>query len=65
VNTKITIEEELRLYKQALTKAISLPKGVLPDGDNYYTWMNNGNCIVEKKRKWKIRNQTEYDTTLT
>ena len=36
-------------YKQALTRAVALPKGTLPDGHDYYTWQNNGNVVVEKK----------------
>ena len=37
---------ELKLYRQALTKAVSLPKGVLPDTKDFYTVMFNGNCKV-------------------
>lgn len=41
------LQRELNLYKQALTKAISLPKGILPHTEAWYTWMNNGNCVIE------------------
>ena len=42
-------EEELKYYKQALTKAVSLPKGVLPDSEQYYTQYINGQVQVVKK----------------
>lgn len=41
--------ENLKYYKQALTKAVSLPKGVLPDSDQYYTQYINGQVQVVKK----------------
>lgn len=44
------LEKELNLYKQALTKSISLPKGVLPDAKDYYTVMLCGNCVVKPLR---------------
>ena len=40
--------ELLNLYKQALTKAVSLPAGILPNGQNYNTIMLNGNVFVTK-----------------
>jgi len=42
-------EEALKYYKQALTKAVSLPKGVLPDSEQYYTQYINGQVQVVKK----------------
>ncbi len=40
---------ELNLYKQALTKSVSLPKGQLPhESGKYYTVMLNGNVVVKK-----------------
>lgn len=42
------LKRELNLYKQALTKAVSLPKGVLPDTKDWYTVMLNGSCIVKR-----------------
>ena len=39
----------LNLHKMALTKAVSLPQGQLPHGQGYYTWMNGGNVVVEKR----------------
>lgn len=44
------LTEELNRHKQALTKSVSLPKGQLPHGQGYYTWMNGGNCVVEKEK---------------
>jgi len=44
-------EDELSLYKQALTKSIASPEGYLPNTDQYYTWSNNGNIVVERKKR--------------
>lgn len=41
--------KEIKAYKQALTRAVALPKGQLPDGQNYYTTMLCGNVIVMRK----------------
>lgn len=46
----LEIRRELNFYKSALTKAVSLPKCELPETELYYTWMENGNVIVEEKR---------------
>jgi hypothetical protein len=47
--------EELILYKQALTKAVSLPAGSLPRGHTrgltYDSTMINGNVVVTKAIK--------------
>jgi hypothetical protein len=42
--------EELILYKQALTKAVSLPAGSLPQGYRYDSTMVNGNVVITKAR---------------
>lgn len=47
----MTMKEQLNLYKKALTRSVSLPKGVLPDGDDYYTWMWEGNVLIEKSKE--------------
>lgn len=39
----------VEFYKQALTKSVSLPKGVLPDGEQYYTEFINGQVEVARK----------------
>jgi len=46
--------DEMNLYKKALTKACSLPKGQLPNDKDYYSVMLNGNVIV------KIKDKNEY-----
>jgi hypothetical protein len=42
--------KDLGLYKQALTKAVSLPMGVLPDSKQYYSVMLNGNVVVKEQK---------------
>jgi len=45
----LELEAELKLYKQALTKAVSLPKGKLPVTDQYYSCSINGNVNVFRR----------------
>lgn len=62
-NLKESIEwlcKELNLYKQALTQAVSLPKGVLPNTKKWYTWMDSGNCVIET-----VSNQSLNQTDVT
>lgn len=49
-NRVVELEQELALYKQALTKSVSLPQGALPNSKQYYTWVNCGNVVVEKRK---------------
>lgn len=45
---------ELKLYKAALTKSVSLPMGQLPhESGRYYAWMNNGQVVVMPDRYGK------------
>jgi len=48
LEAEIEKDGELKLYKQALTKAVSLPAGAMPNGQNYNTIMLNGNVFVTK-----------------
>lgn len=41
---------ELRLYKAALTRAVSLPKGQLPHGEGYCSVMLNGQVVVREDK---------------
>lgn len=40
------LKRENSLLRQALTRAVALPMGQLPHGDEYFTTMLNGNVIV-------------------
>ena len=40
----------INLYRQALTKAVSLPAHELPSSEQYYTLMLNGNVLVFKEK---------------
>ena len=39
------LESEIELYKRALTLAVTLPMGVIPHGDKFYTQMVDGVCM--------------------
>lgn len=52
MNTEELVKE-LNLYKQALTKAISLPRKAMPSTKDWYTVMLCGNCIVKKSIEGK------------
>ena len=43
------LRNELNRYKQALTRAVALPKGQLPHGQGYFTCMLNGNVVVKEE----------------
>lgn len=44
------LKRENSLLRQALTRAVALPMGQLPHGDEYFTTMLNGNVIVTPNR---------------
>lgn len=42
-------KSDRKFYERVLTRAVSLPKGQLPDGEDYYCCMLNGNVKVFRK----------------
>tara|TARA_Y100000310_G_scaffold323498_1_gene383899 strand:+ start:1565 stop:1879 length:315 start_codon:yes stop_codon:yes gene_type:complete len=47
VDERNAMAEQVTLYQQALTDAIQLPMGVLPDSENYETVMRHGLCVIK------------------
>lgn len=46
------LKAELARYRQALTRAVSLPMGQLPHGQGYCSVMINGEVVVKPDKKY-------------